>query len=424
MSWKFWQQHELPLTVLKYRDYRLIWAGQAVSTMGTWMHSIALSWQVYEITNSLALLGLLGLIRAVATMLTSLFGGALADTMHRRHLLVVTNSMLIVLSGGLALLTELGLINVVILYVAAGLVAAVSSFDSPARAALVPTLVPRRRIADAMSFNILTSNAAEMVGPALGGFAVGTIGVAGAYSIDAMSFIAVVIAVLFIRADMSSPVKVKRGNVAAIAEGLRFIKLTPVIYAVMLLDFGATFFGSVTSLTPAFAQDIFNVGPEGFGLLNAAPAVGAVLAGAALSVLPTPQRPGWLIVSAVAAYGVFRAALGISPDFWFALVMLGGYGAADAVSMTMRHTIRNLATPNELRGRVAATNSAFSSGGPRLGEFGNGLLASAIGVRETTVVGGAGILLVVGAIAWKLPSVLRYDLDEAGDEEPEAEVAD
>lgn len=406
-------RRDLPLTVLRYRDYRLVWAGQSISRIGTWMHSIALSWQIYELTDSLALLGVLGLVRAAATMTTSLFGGALADLIDRRRLLLVTNAILIAISASLALLTETGNINVIILYIAAGLVAAVSSFDQPARSALVPTLVPRRRIPDAMSFSILTGNISQMIGPALGGLAVGTIGIAATFALDAVSFLAVVIAVLLIRADTSSPVKIRRGNVAAIVEGLQFIRRTPVIYGIMLLDFGATIFGSIVSLTPAFAEDIFDVGATGFGLLNAAPAVGAVLAGAALSVLPTPRKPGWLIVTAVAIYGVFRVGLGIAPEFWVALLMLAGFGASDAVSMTMRHTIRNLATPNELRGRVSATNSAFASGGPRLGEFTNGLLASQIGVRSTTVIGGAGILMVTGAIAWLIPSVFRYTLDDA-----------
>ncbi|MFW6075596.1 MAG: MFS transporter [Chloroflexota bacterium] len=417
------RRRKLPITILRYRDYRLIWAGESVSRIGTQMHSIALSWQVYEITGNVALLGILGLVRAVATMTTSLYGGAIADTTDRRRLLITTNLILICLSAGLALATQAGFVNVGALYVVAALVAAAAAFDQPARAALIPTLVPRRRIPDAMSMNILTGNAAQMIGPALGGFSVAVFGIAGTYLIDSLTFTAVIIALLFMRADTSAPVKIRRGSLATIAEGLKFIRATPVIYGVMLLDFLATILGATISLTPVFAEEIFDAGAQGLGLLNSAPAVGAVVAGAAISLLPSPRRPGWLIISAVAAYGFFLAAFGLSTSLWMGLAFLTLYGAADAVSMTMRHTIRNLATPDELRGRIAATHSAFSSGGPRLGEFQTGITASLIGVRATTLVGGAGIILVAAGVAWLIPAVARYQFDPETEDDDEDELS-
>ena len=377
------------------------------------MHAIALSWQVFELTGSVALLGVLGLVRAISIMTVSLAGGAIADSVNRRQLLIVTNLILLLLSGGLAVATWQGFVNVGMLFVVAALVAAVSSFDGPARQALIPTLVPRRRIPDAMSLNILTGNVADMLGPALGGFAIAVIGISGTYAIDALSFLAVVIALLFMEQRDAARVKISRGSVAMVVEGLRFVRRTPVIYGIMLLDFLATILGATVALTPVFAEIVFDAGPQGLGLLNSAPAIGAVAGAAVMSLAPTPRKPGRLILAAVASYGVFLALFGLSPNIWLAMLFLAGYGASDAVSMTMRHTIRNLATPDHLRGRVAATHSTFSSGGPRLGEFQTGLAASFIGVRATTVAGGIGCLIVAAVLARTIPAILRYEMEPA-----------
>ncbi len=208
------------------------------------MHAIALSWQVYEVTGSVALLGLLGLVRAISLMTVSLAGGAIADSVNRRQLLIGTNLILLALSGGLALATTAGTVSVPLLFTVAAMVAAVSSFDGPARQALIPTLVPRRRIPDAMSVNILTGNVADMFGPALGGFAIAFIGISGAYTIDAVSFLAVVLALLLMEQRDAARVRISRGSIAMVAEGIRFVRQTPVIYGVMLLDFLATILGA------------------------------------------------------------------------------------------------------------------------------------------------------------------------------------
>lgn len=404
-------RRELPITVLRYRDYRLVWAGEFVSGFGTRMHAVALSWQVFDLTGSVALLGVLGLVRAVALMSTALIGGAIADTRDRRKLLLVTNLLLLLLSAGISIATATGAVNVLLLYAVAMAVAATSAFDEPARHALIPTLVPRDRIPAAMSVNILTGNVAEMAGPAAGGLAVATLGIAGTYALDAVTFLAVVIALLAMKARPEVPVTTV-GGLHAVREGLRFIRMTPVIYGIMLLDFLATVLGSTVGLAPVFADEILEVGPEGLGLLLSAPAIGAVAGGALLSLLPQPRHPGWLIVLAIVAYGLFLALFGIAPSLWLAMVFLAGAGLADALSMAMRHTIRNLATPDALRGRVSSAHSAFSAGGPRLGEFQSGMTASLIGAREAMVVGGFACVAAAGVLAWLIPAITGYRFEE------------
>ncbi|CAN5685825.1 hypothetical protein BH23CHL2_BH23CHL2_03340 [soil metagenome] len=299
------------------------------------------------------------------------------------------------------------------LFIVAALVAAVSSFDGPARQALIPTLVPRGRIPDAMSVNILTGNVADMLGPAIGGFTIALIGISGTYAIDAVTFLAVVLALLLMKQRDSDRVRITGGNVAMVVEGLKFVKQTQVVYGIMLLDFLATILGATIALTPVFAQVIFDAGPQGLGLLNSAPAVGAVGGAFVMSIVRPPKRPGRLILLAIASYGFFLILFGLSPNIWLALLFLAGYGASDAVSMTMRHTIRNLATPDHLRGRVAATHSTFSSGGPRLGEFQTGLAASLIGIRATPVIGGIGCIIVAIAIARIIPAVRNYEFADS-----------
>jgi MFS family permease len=400
---------ELPVTVLRYRDYRLIWGAEFVSNIGTEMHAVALSWQVFQITGSIALLGVLGLVRAIALMSTSLLGGLFADTRDRRKVLLVTQSILMLLSVLLAVTTWAEAVDVWLLYAVAVGVAITSAFDSPAQQALIPNLVPRERIPDAMSLNIITWNVAAIAGPALGGISVATLGVGGTYALDSITFIAVIAAILAMRARPVTP-PLARAGWAAIKDGFRFIWATPIIAGVMLLDFLATLLGSSVGLAPVFAEEVLKVGAQGYGFMVSAVAVGAVVGATGMSVLPAPRRPGILILAAVAAYGGSLVLFGLASSLWMALLALALAGGFDALSMTMRHTIRNLATPDELRGRISATHSLFAAGGPRLGQFQSAMTASLVGPRLAMVFGGVGCVAIAGLLALAIPAIRRFTL--------------
>ncbi|MBA2453588.1 MAG: MFS transporter [Chloroflexia bacterium] len=412
------KRRELPIEVLRYRDYRLLWAGSFISIFGTQMHAAALYWQIYQITGSAFQLGLLGLVRAIALICTSLIGGVVVDSRDRRKLMLRTQSILLFLSGSLALATWLDVVNVGMIYVVAAAVAVVSSFDQPARQAILPALVPREKLSSAMSLNILSSNVGMMVGPAVGGLAIATIGLAGTYAIDSLTFLGTITALLLMRTKFEIPVMRLKGFAAA-REGLHFIKVTPVIYGVMLIDFSATLLGSMIGLAPIFVDRVFNSGPETYGLLLAAPAAGSVIGAAMMSLAPQVTRPGRVIIGAVVAYGLFLVLFGLSPSIWLAMGCLAGAGFSDAVSMTMRHTVRLLATPDALRGRVAATHSAFSAGGPRLGEFQAGMTASLIGPQGAMIFGGSAVILATLCIAKLVPHVRTYELSD-GPQGPDA----
>ena len=400
--------------MLKHRDYRLLWLGQMISTLGTQMHAVALSWQVYELTGSVVQLGLLGLVRAVALMGTSFLGGAAADSRNRRSLMLVTQSVMLALTLGLAALTVLDAVNIWGLYAFAAATAATSAFDGPARQALIPSLVPRNELGAAISLNMLAMSTARMVGPAVGGVSVGLVGVAATYVIDATSFVAVIVALVLMRTKVVTPVLAVRG-MEAIREGLRFIVATPVIWGIMLLDFLATLVGSTVGLAPVFASDVLNAGPQGLGLLLSAPAAGSLIGAVMVSFLPQFERPGRMVVASVVAYGVCLGLFGMSGSLLAALLALVGAGAADSVSVAMRHMVRMIATPDELRGRVAAAHSALAMGGPRLGEFQSGMTAALVGPRTAMMLGGAGCVLVALILGKAVPAMTRYRLDSDGD---------
>jgi hypothetical protein len=237
------------------------------------------------------------------------------------------------------------------------------------------------------------------------------LGIGTTYWLDAASFGAVIWALLAMRARPAVPA-LAQGGLHAVAEGIRFVRGNPIILPLMALDFLATFFGASLVLLPIFAKEVLEVGPNGLGLLYAAPAAGAVAGGLTLAVLPAIRRPGRSVLLAVAAYGVAMAVFGASNGLPLALVALAASGVADTVSMTLRHTIRQLATPDELRGRIAAVHSMFSGGGPELGNLEAGIATRFFGPQPAVIAGGLACIAVAGGVAWLSPRIRRYHLGE------------
>lgn len=402
---------ERATAALKHRDFRLLWAGQFVSTVGTQMQTVALGWQIYLLTGSPLNLGLLGLVRAVPTIAFALVGGTFADARDRRRLLIITQALLALFSLGLAVATGTGNASVGLIYLVTILTATVDVFDDPARQALIPNLVPRHRLAQAITLNIVSGNIAAVAGPAIGGLAIAAFGLTATYAIDAASFGAVIVALLAMRERPGVPLGA-RGGIHAVLEGLRFVRENPVILSLMVLDFLATLFGSALVLLPIFASEILGVGADGLGLLYAAPAAGAVAGGLVLSALPVARRPGRMVILSVAAYGLAIAIFGAAPSFFVALLALAASGAADTVSMTFRHTIRQLATPDPLRGRIAAVHSVFAGGGPELGNFEAGLTARLFGTQPAVIAGGLATIVIAAGVALVSPRIRTYRIDE------------
>jgi MFS family permease len=304
------------------------------------------------------------------------------------------------------------------IYALAALGAAVSTFDLPARQALVPMLVPREHLPSAISLNTIMFQTASVVGPALGGVLIATTSVAWAYAVNALSFGFVIVALLMMRdvPERQASEGGSRDDVSwhAALEGMRFVFHQPLIRSTMLLDFFATFFSSATALLPIFAQDILRVGPKGYGWLYAAPAIGAVVTSLIMvAITPRIVRRGPVLLWAIVVFGVATAGFGISRAFWLTFLCLALTGAADTVSIIIRNIVRQLETPDRLRGRMIGVNMVFFIGGPQLGEFEAGAVASALGATFSVVSGGVGCLLATAGITASTPALRRYRADRA-----------
>jgi MFS family permease len=397
---------------LYHRDFRLLWLGQIVSVTGSQMQSVAVNWHVYLLTKSALALGLVGLFKGAPIILCSLIGGVVADVADRRRLMILTQSVMVISSALLTLVTLGGLRTVWPIYLLTGIASGATAFDIPARQALIPTLVPPRDFPNAVSLSLIVFNIAMIAGPSIAGFLLASTGPALVYGVNAASFLAVIIALLLMKTSGRVSMEAEhatRVDLAALKEGLRFVWRTPIIVQTMTLDFAATFFASATALLPIFAQEILSVGARGLGLLAAAPAVGSVITGLVMARLGHFRRQGTLVIGSVGVFGLATIAFGLSRVFWFSLCMLALGGAADTVSTILRQTIRQLATPNHLRGRMTSINMVFFMGGPQLGELEAGLVASFIGAPLSVVVGGVGSLASALIAAVKSSTLRRYD---------------
>lgn len=401
------------LAALHHRNFRLLWGGQLVSFSGTMMQSAALLWHVALLAppdQKGWALGLVGLVRFIPIVLFSLLSGVVADAHDRRRLMLVTQVLMALFALVLAVLTFRGLAVLWPLYALTGLAAAAGAFDGPARQSLVPQLVPRETLANAISLNTIMFQTAAVLGPTLAGILIATAGLAWVYALNALSFVAVIAAVLAMR-DVPEPPAHERSDVslAAAMEGLRFTFRHPLIRSTMLLDFFATFFSAATALLPIFAQDILKVGARGYGWLYAAPSLGAMLAGLVLvRQSERIERRGRVLLLAVGVYGAATVLFGLSRSFALTFLCLAVTGAADTVSTVLRNVVRQLATPDSMRGRMTGVNMVFFMGGPQLGELEAGLVAQWLTAPWSVITGGLGCIVATVWTGWKSPELRNY----------------
>jgi MFS family permease len=398
-------------SALRHRDFRLLWMGMLISVIGSQMQLVAINWHVYILTKSPLALGGVGLVRVLPIILCSLVGGVVADAVDRKRLMLTTQAVMLISAGLLAWLTSSGLTSVWPIYLLTAIASAAIAFDNPARQAMLPTLVPPKDFPNAVNLGILVFNTAMIVGPAIAGLLLKIRGPALIYGLNAASFVAVMVALLLMRTtsriEGESPLA--RMNFSALSEGLRFVWRTPIIVQTMMLDFIATFFASATALLPIYAAEILKVGADGLGMLAAAPGAGSIISGLVMARVGVMRRQGKAVLISVAIFGIATIVFAVSRWFWLSLLMLGITGAADTVSTVLRQTIRQLVTPNYLRGRMTSVNMIFFMGGPQLGEFEAGAVAALIGATLSVLTGGVGCLLAVIAASIWAKSLLHYD---------------
>jgi len=401
-------KHRLgPWRVLRNRDYSLLFWGQLISSAGTQMQVVAVAWQVYLLTHSAVALGLIGLVQAIPRLIFSLVGGVFADVFDRRKMLIVIEIVLALTSAVLALCTIYHVINIVIIYIVVLLAASVSSFEFPTRQAIIPTLVRREEMSDALSLSMVMMQLTFIIGPTVGGFAIAWIGVANTYWFDVISYFVVIGSLLLMVVPRIPVEKRAQAGVAALIDGIKFLRAHPVILAVLSLDFFATFFGSPRSLLPVYASDIMHIGPQGLGILIAATSIGAVALAPFTGLIGRITRQGLGVALAIIVWGLCIMAFGLSPTpLWLGVLFLAGAGAADMVSMILRGLIIQLTTPDEFRGRISAVNAMFVIGGPMLGQFESGLVAGIFSPEFSVVSGGLACIIATLAIVALVPSLL------------------
>jgi len=395
------------------REFRLLWTGQLISQAGSAVRLVAVPYQVYLLTESSLAVGLLGLFSAIPLITLSLWGGVIADRVDRRRMLLATNACLAAVSIALALSTQLGVASVPVLYALTAVGSGFSALDAPARSALVPTLVERRLIPASMALSQTQFQVAAVIGPALAGVLIARFGLAPAYWIDAATFTVGIVAVFLMRVPRRDDLVVHAAPIRALTDGLRFLWSRPLILTTMLVDFFAMFFSVSRAVMPYFADRVFGVGPEGLGLLFAAPGAGATVVAFTSGWTVGVRRKGLGVLIAVAVYGIAMGSFGLvgPAGFVAGLVLLAVAQGADTVATIFRHTILQMETPDALRGRLSAINLVFVAGGPQLGQVESGVVA-ALWTPEASVVSGGlacvGVVLVAHAL---VPRVATYRAD-------------
>jgi MFS family permease len=398
------------LSPLRHRDYRVFWTGLLLSSIGSQFTTVAIAWQIYELTNSALQLGLIGLARGVPQVVMLLFGGLLADAVNRRKLILCTQSILFVISALLACSSFAERTTPITLYLATITLALFNSLEAPARHSLVANLVPRTDLAPAMALYNSQRHVATIAGPAAAGAAIALYGPAVCYAVDAASWLIMFIAVAAIRAPLPRGGGRRALSLESLRAGFGFVLNHAVIFPLLMMDFGANVFGTVRALLPIFAKDILGAGPQGLGILYAASALGSLTGAFALSFIGGLKRIGRWILAGVTIFGLSLVLFGASQLFWFSVFVLALSGFGDTISAIMRSTINQLETREELRGRMSSINSLFTNCGPQLGQFQAGALASLIGAQWAVMSGGIVILVIVATLLLRFAHVRDFTI--------------
>ncbi len=367
-------------------------------------------WHVFALTHSPFHLGVVGVVQFLPGLALMLVGGAMADTYDRRKIMLVAESVPLVCGLVLFVATRRDAVTLPLLYGIIAVIAAAGAFDSPSRASLLPTLVPRELFPRAVTIASTNQAFAFTSGPAVGGLLIAAAGVGAVYGAYALFLVGSLVALAFIRPGRREGPR-REVSVRAIAEGLRFLRREHVVLGCMVLDMFAVVFGGATALLPVYANDILHVGPRGYGLLTSSLEMGALVSALVQMALPPVRRSGRALLAAVGVYGAATIVFGLSRWFPLSIASYMLVGIADQVSVVMRGTAIQLSTPDALRGRVSAVNMLFIGASNQLGAAESGFVAALTSAPFAVVSGGVGCLVVLAVVAATLPELRRYRTD-------------
>jgi MFS family permease len=412
---RFGSARALALDISPLRDsvpYRALWIGQIVSLLGSQIRYIAVPYQVFRITGSVLAVGLIGLVEVVPLIAFSILGGAWADRTDRRALVAKTQVALMVSSLGLAAVSFSGSPPLAAIYGLTAISSVFNAIDRPARSAMIPAMVPPGKIAAAMALRQVVFQVTQIVGPLVGGVLIATAGISWAYVVDALTFVAALVALRWVPPAPPEGV-VHQSPLDAVREGLRFSFRTPFVLSIFVIDLVAMIFGMPRAVFPALAERTFDGGAGTLSLLYAAPSIGALLGALTSGWVTRVRAQGKAVLVSVTLWGLAITAAGLS---LFSLVLTMAFlaiaGAADVISAVFRGTMLQENAPDHLRGRVTAVNLMVVTGGPRLGDVEAGIAASLLGAPASVVVGGIACLVGTGAVAVAFPSLREYERAE------------
>lgn len=386
------------------RDYRLLFAGQFISSFGSAISYVVLPWQMYQLTHSSLMVGVLGVVEVVPMLLMAFVGGALADAIDRRRLLLAAE---LGLAGCCALLVANSLLvrpRAWALLLVAALFAAINALHRPALEALTPRLVAAEHLPAVSALSSLRFNFNFIIGPALAGVIAASLGAAVAFSIDAATYLLSLLTLLLIR-SVPAPVGAERASWQSVVEGLRYARSRQELLGTYLIDLNAMFFGMPMALFPALAESF---GGASVGLFYTMPAVGSLVVTLTSGWTRRVDRHGLAVTIAATVWGAAIIGFGLAPQLWLALLFLALAGAADMISGLFRMTIWNQTIPDHLRGRLAGIELISYATGPYLGNAEAGLVASLFGLRASVVSGGAMCVIGSGLLALLLPAFVHY----------------
>ena len=391
----------------RYPAFMRFWWSRLANTSASQMLMVAVGWQMYDLTGSAWDLGLVGLLQFAPALLLVLVAGHVVDRFHRARIVGLCMAAQTAIAALLAFSAHQQWASRELLLAISVLLGTVKAFQMPAQQALAPALVPLGVLPRALAFSSMGSQAAIVVGPAVGGF-VYVAGAQAVYAVCAALFAIAGALVAGVRYE-HAPAASRKVDAATLLAGVHFVRHRPVVLGAISLDLFAVLLGGATALLPIFAKDILHTGPWGLGLLRASPAAGAVAMSLLLTRWPIARRAGRVLLGAVALYGAATLVFGLSHWFGLSMAALVVAGAADMVSIVIRQSLVQLDTPDDMRGRVSAVNSVFIGASNQLGEFESGATAALLGPVGSVLLGGVGTLVVAGLWLKLFPALAQRD---------------
>jgi MFS family permease len=408
---------------LRHPNFRLFWFGAAIYHIATWMLQVAQNWLIYDLTGSALAVGLTGLFLSVPFVAMSLYAGTVIDRTDRRKALIWISLGNLIIVVAIGLLVWAGWIQVWHIYASSVGTALLGAFESPARGALLPHLVPRADLMTAVSLHSVLRRGTQIVGPALGGIALAGFGVTGSYFLNAGGLLVLLLCLFAMRVPNAVGESTHTNPIDAIGEGLSYVRTHAVIGPLLAMETVMSFFGSFNPMLVVFAREVFLLGPQGYGLLQSTSGLGTVLGSLGLTLIGNVTHKGRLLLGAAIVYGASVVAFAFTPWFPLAAALLICSGAADIINGATRLTIVQLLAPGQMRGRVMSLHAISTRGMGPLGGFQLGATASFIGVQSAVALGGFVCIVIASLVAWRVRAVRQFTGDDY-DSEPTDGVVD